>query len=143
MCFTGKSKRSYHHKQFIKKVQVCTSLRFRSKLKHTIESAWHQLNVRRDILGNVNYSSICKCWKCYCSLYAEISNFRQLLKIICTTIFVAILFSSRSTYPNVAHVWFDSKTSVFIPLLHHENLQYTHMVRKYIFIQLIARIVGK
>ena len=98
MCFTGKSKRSYHHKQFIKKVQVCTSLRFRSKLKHTIESAWHQLNVRRDILGNVNYSSICKCWKCYCSLYAEISNFRQLLKIICTTIFVAILFSSRSTF---------------------------------------------
>ena len=98
MCFTGKSKRSYHHKQFIKKVQVCASLRFRSKLKHTIESAWHQLNVRRDILGNVNYSSICKCWKCYCSLYAEISNFRQLLKIICTTIFVAILFSSRSTF---------------------------------------------
>ena len=127
MCFTGKSKRSYHHKQFIKKVQVCASLRFRSKLKHTIESAWHQLNVRRDILGNVNYSSICKCWKCYCSLYAEISNFRQLLKIICTTIFVAILFSSRSTFQMWHMFGSIPRLAFFILLLHYENLQYTHV----------------
>ena len=37
MCFSAKSTRSYHHKQFIKKVQFCASLRFRSKLKHTVE----------------------------------------------------------------------------------------------------------
>ena len=98
MCFPTKLKRSYHHKQLIKKMKCCAPLRFQSNLKHTVESTWHHLNVRRDILLSFNYSSTCKCWKCYCSLYTEISNFRQLLEIICTTIFVAILFSSRSTF---------------------------------------------
>ena len=131
MCFPTKLKRPYHHKQFIKKVKCCAALRFRSKLKHTVESTWHHLNVRRDILLNFNYSSTCKCWKCYCSLYTEISNFRQLLEIICTTIFVAILFSSRSTFQMWHMFGSIPRLAFFILLLRYENLRYTHKDRQF------------
>ena len=54
-------------------------------------------------------------------------------------------FLVKVNIPNVAHVWFDSKTRLFILLLHYENLEYTHVgnTNKMLNISILFKRLGE